>query len=55
MRFRVGVGLILLVTVTSLPALAESFLDFDGSNDRVMVPYDPSFPPEVFTAGKEGS
>ena len=44
------VGLTLLVAATYLPALAESVLDFDGSDDRVMVPYDPSFPTEVFTA-----
>ncbi len=43
-------GLTLLVAATYLPALAEGVLDFDGSNDRVMVPYDPSFPTEVFTA-----
>ena len=44
------VGLTLLVAATYLPALAESVLDFDGNDDRVMVPYDPSFPTEVFTA-----
>ena len=43
-------GLTLLAAATYLPALAESVLDFDGSDDRVMVPYDPSFPTEVFTA-----
>jgi hypothetical protein len=50
-RCRVCVaGLTLLAAATFLPALAGSFLDFDGSDDRVMVPYDPSFPTEVFTA-----
>ena len=44
------VGLTLLAAATHLPALAESVLDFNGSNDRVMVPYDSSFPTEVFTA-----
>ena len=43
--------LTLLAAAAILPAPAGSFLDFDGNNDRVMVPYDPSFPTEVFTAG----
>ncbi len=50
-RCRVCVaGLVLIAALNHLPALAESVLDFDGSDDRVMVPYDPSFPTEVFTA-----
>ena len=28
---------------------AESVLEFDGRDDRVLVPYDDSFPTEVFT------
>ena len=31
------------------PAVADSVLSFDGVNDRVMVPYDSSFPTETFT------
>ena len=38
-------------TVISLSASADSWLQFDGSDDRVMVPYSDSFPTEVFTVG----
>ena len=31
-------------------AVADSWLDFDGTDDRVTVPYDPSFPTAVFSA-----
>jgi hypothetical protein len=41
----------LLVAALAPGAYAQDFfaLEFDGVNDRVMVPYDPSFPTEVFT------
>ena len=32
-------------------AVADSHLSFDGVDDRVLVPWDESFPTEVFTAG----
>ena len=38
-------------TFISLSASADSWLQFDGSDDRVMVPYSDSFPTEVFTVG----
>ncbi len=45
-----GLAGLALLAVAALPAPAGNFLDFDGANDRVMVPYDPSFPTDVFTA-----
>ena len=43
------VGLALSCTIQDAGALAAGRLDFDGVDDRVMVPYDASFPTEVFT------
>ena len=37
--------------IFSLSASADSWLQFDGVDDRVMVPYSDSFPTEVFTVG----
>ena len=39
-----------VVNTPEVPAGAGA-LRFDGSNDRVTVPYDPSFPTEIFTIG----
>ncbi len=46
-HFVIGV----LWALISLPASADSWLQFDGVDDRVMVPYSDSFPTEVFTVG----
>jgi len=39
------------LTFISLSASTDSWLQFDGIDDRVMVPYSDSFPTEVFTIG----
>ncbi len=41
----------LLWTVVPPSVTADSWLQFDGIDDRVMVPYSDSFPTEVFTVG----
>ena len=38
-------------TIISMSVSADSWLQFDGNDDRVMVPYSDSFPTEVFTVG----
>ena len=41
----------ILCTVISFSTSADSWLQFDGIDDRVTVPYSDSFPTEVFTIG----
>ena len=47
---RAAIVVLTLSLPLAAPAAAESLLAFDGVDDCARIPYDPSFPIEVFTA-----